>query len=221
MRRPLEMGSGMAGVRMRTVVVVSLFIHLLILSIVSETGGIIGYDKKKDYISVDIILNSRAFNQAQPAAKTRSVTQHEAQPRELKKTENIAETDMSMTPQIAPLTAFGPMETAGAPAGPALTYAITDYQSVHRISKLPLFRKQVTPEYPISERNAGKEARIVVEVYINVNGAVDEVKLIKSGGAAFDEAVIKSVKASSFEPGYMDGKQVAVRMQIPYVFKLR
>jgi TonB family protein len=61
----------------------------------------------------------------------------------------------------------------------------------------------------------------VVEVFINVNGSVDEVKLVKSGGAAFDDAVIKSVNASFFEPGYMDGKQVAVRMQIPYVFKLR
>jgi TonB family protein len=47
------------------------------------------------------------------------------------------------------------------------------------------------------------------------------VKLIRSGGRLFDQAVMKAARDSSFEPGYRDDKPVPVRVQIPYSFKLR
>jgi len=222
--KPSETGSDVAGIQMRTIVVVSLFIHLLILGIFGGTDGMSDDDAKRKYISVELIRNSRGFNKASRPAETKSIKQIETKSQSIEKKESVPEMNMSMTPTIASMEPSGAAKTIGTLAGPAtapIAGGDADYQTVHRISRLPIFRTQINPEYPASERNAGKESRVVVEVYLNRNGVVDEVKLIKSGGAPFDEAVIKALKASSFEPGYMDGKQVAVRMQIPYVFKLR
>lgn len=101
------------------------------------------------------------------------------------------------------------------------TPAQTVYIPQHRVTRAPNFKTQVKPAYPSSERAGGVEARVLVEVYINEYGGVDDVKVINSGGLLFDQAVITAVKASSFSPGYLEGKTVAVRVQIPYVFKIR
>ena len=66
---------------------------------------------------------------------------------------------------------------------------------------------QKTPVYPLAARTAGVETRVVVEVYISDQGKVDDVKLIKSGGAGFDQAVIEAVRGSSFEPGMQTEKR--------------
>ena len=87
---------------------------------------------------------------------------------------------MPLNPHIDNKAASVQEETAGsepfAPSGSG-----TNYQSMHRISRPPVFRKRVTPEYPAAERNAAREARVVVEVFISMNGIVDDVKLLKAG----------------------------------------
>ncbi|MCK5503556.1 MAG: energy transducer TonB [Thermodesulfovibrionia bacterium] len=95
------------------------------------------------------------------------------------------------------------------------------YQPFHKLSKSPEFEVQVKPVYPPVERYAEIEARVIVEVYISKYGDVDDVKFIKSGGKHFDQAVLKAVMDSSFNPGEMDGRPVPVRVTIPYVFKFR
>jgi len=95
------------------------------------------------------------------------------------------------------------------------------YEPFHRVSVLPSFKVQANPVYPPSERAAGKETKVIVEVYINEQGGVDRVEIVKSGGKLFDEAVISAVKNSSFTPAVMEGNLVAVRVKIPYTFKLK
>lgn len=215
-----ESADSQAGVRINTLVAVSVAVHLLFLALMGGIAGTSGDDKKKNYISVDLIQSSRRSNQAQFTARPRSIKQTEPEPQKVKQAESAPEAAMTLNPRIGAIDAPVSQETSVPQTGlPSNTG--TNYQSMHRISRPPVFRKRVTPEYPAAERNAAREARVVVEVFISMNGIVDDVKLLKSGGAAFDEAVIQAVKASSFEPGYMDGRQVAVRMQIPYVFRLR
>lgn len=116
---------------------------------------------------------------------------------------------------------LGMDKTGQEPVPPVPQQPQTVYQPFHKVTRMPYFKSQVKPVYPSSERAAGTEARVVAEVYINVYGGVDEVRIIKSGGKSFDDAVIRATQASSFTPGYLDGKQVAVKVQIPFVFKLR
>jgi protein TonB len=96
----------------------------------------------------------------------------------------------------------------------------TVYHPFHKVSRMPSFKAQVAPVYPASERSLGNEARVIAEVYVNQYGGVDDVKIAKSGGRSFDEAVVRAVMASSFEPAYLEGAPVAVRVRIPYAFKL-
>ncbi len=208
--------SDVAGVRLRTVAGVSLLIHLM--AFYSATGiiGIIENSKKKNYISVELIQNARGFNQA----NARSVRQPEVISQPVERTERAAEDTMSLTPQIDPLAASVHSEASNHETGP-VSNAKSGYLAVHRVGKQPYFKIQVKPVYPAQERSAGIEAKVIAEVYINEYGGVDDVKIIKSAGRIFDEAVLKAVKDSSFSPGYLEGSPVAVKVQIPYVFRLR
>lgn len=96
-----------------------------------------------------------------------------------------------------------------------------EYQPLYSLSALPTFVRQVQPEYPESQRFSGREAKVMVEVSIDVTGSVRSVRIIKSGGEVFDNAVIEAIENSLFTPGYQKGRPVAVRVQIPYKFKLR
>ena len=108
--------------------------------------------------------------------------------------------------------------------GSAPATSISDkgaYQPFHRLTRLPIYKTRIEPVYPLSERIAGREVRVLVEIFLNVHGGVDAVTIKKSGGEVFDQAVIRAVRASSFEPGYAGEQPVPTLLQIPYVFKLR
>jgi protein TonB len=95
------------------------------------------------------------------------------------------------------------------------------YIPSHKLTRLPAFLSKVDPVYPEGERFTGRDARVVVEILLGPEGTVDSVKIIKSGGAVFDAAVRKALEESRFSPGLMDDRPVAVRVQIPFVFKLK
>jgi TonB family protein len=96
-----------------------------------------------------------------------------------------------------------------------------DYQPLYSLSAMPSFVRQVEPKYPPKERFKGREARVVAEVSIDVNGSVRSVRIIESGGGVFYGAVKVAISKSIFTPGYQNGKPVATRVKIPYQFKLR
>ena len=95
------------------------------------------------------------------------------------------------------------------------------YQAFHKLTRLPSFRLRAEPVYPGPERMAGSEARVLVEIYINRRGEVDDVSIKKSGGKLFDKSVIDAVRQSSFNSGYIGDKAVPTVIQIPYSFKLK
>lgn len=95
------------------------------------------------------------------------------------------------------------------------------YQAFHRLTRLPAFKAKTEPVYPNAERMSGSEARVLAEIYLDEQGAVDDVVIKKSGGRLFDRAVIDAARQSSFHPGYMGEKAVPCVIQIPYTFKLK
>jgi TonB family protein len=93
--------------------------------------------------------------------------------------------------------------------------------AVHRLSRLPAFLTRTEPGYPPDERLAGREARVLAEIYLNELGGVDEITIKRSQGALFDNAVIAAIRSSRFKPGYRGDRPVPTVIQIPYVFKMR
>ncbi|MDH5637380.1 MAG: TonB family protein [Nitrospinota bacterium] len=95
------------------------------------------------------------------------------------------------------------------------------YIPSHKLSRLPAFVRKAEPVYPEKERFTGREARVVVELLLDNEGKINSLRIVESGGEAFDDAVKQALEDSMFAPGYMGQRPVAVRVQIPFVFKLR
>lgn len=77
------------------------------------------------------------------------------------------------------------------------------------------------PAYPPLLRRAGKQGRVVLRVFVTVEGLAGEVLVLKSSGAPlFDEAALESVRKWRFVPAKRGDVPVAEWVQVPIEFKL-
>ncbi len=86
------------------------------------------------------------------------------------------------------------------------------------IGGLAGINKKIT--YPEFAKRAGIEGKVYVLAFINDNGDVDDVKVIKGIGLGCDEAVLEAVKTTKFKPGYNKGVPVKAKFTIAFSFKL-
>lgn len=75
--------------------------------------------------------------------------------------------------------------------------------------------------YPEIAKRAGVQGRVFVKAYVNENGDVNKVELIRGIGAGCDEAAMEAVKVTKFKPGKQRGKPVKVQVTVPVLFKLQ
>jgi len=75
--------------------------------------------------------------------------------------------------------------------------------------------------YPEIAKRAGVQGRVYVKAFVNENGSVEKVMLVKGIGAGCDEEALRAVKATKFKPGRQRGKPVKVQVMIPVLFKLQ
>ncbi|MBL1211845.1 MAG: energy transducer TonB [Ignavibacteriae bacterium] len=75
--------------------------------------------------------------------------------------------------------------------------------------------------YPEIARRAAIQGRVFVKAYVDKNGKVHKVEIIKGIGGGCDEAALEAVKKVKFNPGKQRGKPVPVQVSIPILFKLR
>ncbi len=100
------------------------------------------------------------------------------------------------------------------------TTNIKRFFSINDVTIPPKFLYQIKPEYPEGARINGIEAEVIAEVKIDENGNIKDIRIIKTGGFGFDEAVIKALQKSKFSPAIKDGKPVPVTVKIPFRFKI-
>ena len=75
--------------------------------------------------------------------------------------------------------------------------------------------------YPEIAKRAGVQGRVFVKAYVDEQGNVRKVELIKGIGAGCDEAAMKAVEETKFKPGKQRGKAVRVQVTVPVLFKLQ
>ncbi|MFC2133614.1 energy transducer TonB [Bacteroidota bacterium] len=75
--------------------------------------------------------------------------------------------------------------------------------------------------YPEIAKRAGVQGRVYVKAYVDKNGNVRKVDILKGIGAGCDEAARDAVMKTKFRPGRQRGKPVNVQVSIPVVFKLQ
>jgi TonB family protein len=113
-----------------------------------------------------------------------------------------------------------PPETPPAPPAPP-PKPKTVYVPIPEVSKLPRAIDPVEPEVPEEWKTSGRDAVVVVEVAITAHGHVVDARVVKKAGHGLDEAAVAAARKTRFEPALVGTKPVAVRMQLPYRFKVR
>ena len=75
-------------------------------------------------------------------------------------------------------------------------------------------------KYPEVAQKAGVQGKVYLLIYINENGGVDDVKVLKGLGAGCDEAAVEAIKQTKFTPGKDNGVAIKVKLSLPITFKL-
>ncbi len=74
--------------------------------------------------------------------------------------------------------------------------------------------------YPEAARQARMEGKVYLMVFVNQDGGVDNVRVVKGIGMGCDEAAANAVKKAEFNPGILKGQKVKVKMAMAIEFKL-
>ncbi len=86
------------------------------------------------------------------------------------------------------------------------------------IGGLAAIYKSIT--YPEIAKQAGVQGKVYLLAFIDENGNVNDVKVVKGIGAGCDEAAISAVKKVKFTPGKNKGVPVKVKLSLAIQFKL-
>jgi len=85
----------------------------------------------------------------------------------------------------------------------------------------PLYRKNPPPNYPRQARRKRYEGVVILEVLVDDNGEVEDLKVFKSSGfKVLDKSARSAVRKWFFEPGTKNGKATAMWVKVPIRFRL-
>lgn len=72
------------------------------------------------------------------------------------------------------------------------------------------------PRYPESARSRGVEGSVSIEVTVLADGTVDDVRVVRSSGAAvLDRAAVRAVRGWKFRPAAVNGEAVESVLRLP------
>jgi periplasmic protein TonB len=88
------------------------------------------------------------------------------------------------------------------------------------LSRLPLYKIKVTPEYPESLKAAEKEGEVLLAVTIDDQGKVVAMVVKRSDDLLFAKAAKAALKKCEFTPGMQNGMPVTTIIDVPIKFIL-
>jgi len=85
----------------------------------------------------------------------------------------------------------------------------------------PIYRSNPPPAYPRIARIRGYQGNVMLDVLVNKNGTVGDLKVVKSSGyPILDRAAKSSVKNWLFEPGMVGKEKLKMWVRVPIRFEL-
>lgn len=91
-----------------------------------------------------------------------------------------------------------------------------------RLDAPPRPKRNIRPDYPKGARQRGEQGDVVLEIRVNAEGTVDDVKVATSSGfVELDEAAVKAAKAAKFSPARSGRDPVASTARLKLQFKLK
>ncbi|MFC1837899.1 TonB family protein [Thermodesulfobacteriota bacterium] len=86
----------------------------------------------------------------------------------------------------------------------------------------PRYQLNAPPSYPGIARKRGQEGTVILQVLVNSEGRVDDLKIESSSNySLLDRAALTAVRKWTFEPGRKGGLQIPMWVRVPVSFKLR
>jgi protein TonB len=86
--------------------------------------------------------------------------------------------------------------------------------------KEPVVIRRVEPVYPEFAKKAGLEGSVYVNIWVDKEGKVRDVKILKSDSEIFNQPVVDACKQWLFSPAMMKNGPVAVWVAVPFRFSL-
>jgi protein TonB len=99
-----------------------------------------------------------------------------------------------------------------------------EYLPPHKISvppKIPVEQVLQNLSYPLSAKRQRIEGVVYLELYIDQEGTIQQIVVLKDPGYGFSEAAIKAFEGVRCIPAEANGVPVPVRYRYPIRFKLR
>lgn len=162
----------------------------------------------KEFVEFEDIQHTRQENR--PPPPPRPPIPIEAPADEAVEDVDLASTEIDVSAEIAP----PPL----AMTDPSEEYFIAVEDMPEPIGGLAAIQRNVV--YPEIARRAGVQGRVYVLAFVNEQGDVTRVEIIRGIGAGCDEAAAKAVMNAKFIPGKQRGKPVKVRVSIPIRFEI-
>ena len=108
------------------------------------------------------------------------------------------------------------------PPPPPLTIEEPADRVYHVTSRMtpPVLISKVQPDYPSSERRAGREGTVIVTAVVGEDGAVREPKVIRSVSPGLDAAAVQAVIQWRYRPARLEDREVAVYTVVRLSFTL-
>jgi protein TonB len=86
----------------------------------------------------------------------------------------------------------------------------------------PLYKTNPPPAYPKVARRRGYQGIVILNVFVDENGRVKDLKLFNSSGyKVLDIAALNAVKTWVFEPGMKGKSKMAMWVRVPIRFELK
>jgi len=116
----------------------------------------------------------------------------------------------------------GARTSAGEGSGHAPGRDPTYSFSASILEAIPAYRANPSPEYPAIARRRGYEGTVLVEVLVNRDGRVEDLRLSQSSGySVLDQAAMNSMRGWLFEPATINDKKVEMWVKVPVRFHLK
>ena len=91
-----------------------------------------------------------------------------------------------------------------------------------RLDAPPKPKRNIRPDYPKGARQRGEQGDVILEIRVNAEGAVDDVKVATSSGfSELDEAAVKAARVAKFSPARSGHDPVASTARLKLQFKLK
>lgn len=92
---------------------------------------------------------------------------------------------------------------------------------VSRLQHEPARMTYVPPVYPVMARTVGIQGQVVLDIIIGKDGAVREVHVVHGLPFGITEAAVDAIKQWRYEPSFLNGKPVEVKVEVTLDFRLR